>query len=261
MRTRSQLAVCHVFAEVAHNNRGGDVDKTTQPKCTTQTSGRDNVQTTGYHQVPSNRDRPPIRWSDLQLGNIPALVLPSGGMAVRHRKGVKAEQLTASRLRQPGSSPALVLPSSWQAARHRKGATAERFIYYLFTSVVMYIQAAYACDRGQPGSSPALVLPSGGMAARHRKGATAERFIYYLFTSVVMYIQAAYACDRGFVHQVVSVCGRGMNAFLDNCQKKSSVSRPGIAVRLKDSWRQLTSESFHGTLPTLIASGSLQPDI
>ncbi|KAG5447734.1 hypothetical protein CSKR_106767 [Clonorchis sinensis] len=47
---------------------------------------------------------------------------------------LKSEQLTylltptLSRLGQPGSIPALVLPSDGMAARHRKGATAERLI-------------------------------------------------------------------------------------------------------------------------------------
>ncbi|KAG5445184.1 hypothetical protein CSKR_103357 [Clonorchis sinensis] len=38
-----------------------------------------------------------------------------------------ASRLPLSRLGQPGSIPALVLPSGGMAARHRKGATAERF--------------------------------------------------------------------------------------------------------------------------------------
>ncbi|KER23270.1 hypothetical protein T265_14677, partial [Opisthorchis viverrini] len=82
-----------------------------------------------------------------QRVNISALVFPSGGMAVRHRKGARwpkwlerefndrkvcgsnptsATRLPLSRLGQPGSIPALVLPSGGMAARHRKGATAER---------------------------------------------------------------------------------------------------------------------------------------
>ncbi|GAA51781.1 hypothetical protein CLF_106788 [Clonorchis sinensis] len=46
-----------------------------------------------------------------QPGSIPALVLPSGGMAARLGK------------------PTLVLPSGGVAARHRKGVTVERFLY------------------------------------------------------------------------------------------------------------------------------------
>ncbi|KAG5450743.1 hypothetical protein CSKR_108951 [Clonorchis sinensis] len=46
-----------------------------------------------------------------------------------------ASRLPLSRLGQPGSIPALVLPSGGMAARHRKGATAERFLFLfsLFT--------------------------------------------------------------------------------------------------------------------------------
>ncbi|KAG5454334.1 Trafficking kinesin-binding protein 1, partial [Clonorchis sinensis] len=53
-----------------------------------------------------------------QPGSIPTLVLPSGGVAARHRKGVTAEQF---QLGQPGSIPALVLPPGGMAARHRMG--------------------------------------------------------------------------------------------------------------------------------------------
>ncbi|KAG5441054.1 hypothetical protein CSKR_101287 [Clonorchis sinensis] len=210
-----------------------------------------------------------------QPDSIPALVLPSGGMAARHRKGVTAERLLfiitsscgksysvtnqmvqwlerestdrkvrgsnptsasrlpLSRLGQPDSIPALVLPSGGIALRHRKGATAERvlpastvpsspyFCFRLHSHVVLsrivsrstfpkpnldhYRTNVYGgemdlwlesefIDRkvrdsnpnsasrfplfslGQPGSIPALVLPSGGMTARSRKGVTTERF-------------------------------------------------------------------------------------
>ncbi|KER25612.1 LOW QUALITY PROTEIN: hypothetical protein T265_14179, partial [Opisthorchis viverrini] len=46
---------------------------------------------------------------------------------VRGSNPTSASQLPLSRLGQPGSIPALVLPSGGMAARHRKGATAERF--------------------------------------------------------------------------------------------------------------------------------------
>ncbi|KER31595.1 hypothetical protein T265_02231 [Opisthorchis viverrini] len=40
------------------------------------------------------RARPlPLNFPCLGLGSIPALVLPSGGMATRHRKGATAERL------------------------------------------------------------------------------------------------------------------------------------------------------------------------
>ncbi|KER20828.1 hypothetical protein T265_10703 [Opisthorchis viverrini] len=48
--------------------------------------------------------------------------LPTG------RSVVQTSRLPVSRLRQAGSIPALVLYSSGMAVRHRKGATAERYI-------------------------------------------------------------------------------------------------------------------------------------
>ncbi|GAA47598.1 protein kinase [Clonorchis sinensis] len=46
---------------------------------------------------------------------------------VRGSNPTTASRFPLSRLGQPGSTPALVLPSGGTAARHRKGATAERF--------------------------------------------------------------------------------------------------------------------------------------
>ncbi|KER33661.1 hypothetical protein T265_00547 [Opisthorchis viverrini] len=46
---------------------------------------------------------------------------------VRRSNPTSATRLPLSRLGQPGSIPALVVPSGGMAARHRKGATAERF--------------------------------------------------------------------------------------------------------------------------------------
>ncbi|KAG5454543.1 hypothetical protein CSKR_104900 [Clonorchis sinensis] len=67
-----------------------------------------------------------------QPGSIPALVLPSGGMAARHRKGA-----TAERLGQPGSIPALVPPWGGMEARHRKTATPERFFSTSYLLLVL----------------------------------------------------------------------------------------------------------------------------
>ncbi|KER23764.1 hypothetical protein T265_08417 [Opisthorchis viverrini] len=50
---------------------------------------------------------------------------------VRGSNPISATRLPLSRLGQPGSIPALMLPSGGMAARHRKGATAERFKRYL----------------------------------------------------------------------------------------------------------------------------------
>ncbi|KAG5445244.1 ATP synthase subunit alpha, mitochondrial [Clonorchis sinensis] len=116
-------------------------------------------------------------------------------------------RLSLSRIGQPSSIPDLVLPWGGMAVRHRKGATAERFFNFCRMKRFLShrqascnsIEIAQRLERertdrkvrgsnpasasrlplsrlGQPGSIPALVLPLGGMAARHRKGATAERF-------------------------------------------------------------------------------------
>ncbi|KAG5450540.1 hypothetical protein CSKR_101705 [Clonorchis sinensis] len=52
---------------------------------------------------------------------------------VRGSNPASASRLPLSRLGQPGSIPALVLPSGGMAARHRKGATAERFFLLMQT--------------------------------------------------------------------------------------------------------------------------------
>ncbi|KER30218.1 hypothetical protein T265_03280 [Opisthorchis viverrini] len=49
---------------------------------------------------------------------------------VRGSNPTSATRLPLSRLGQPGSIPALVLPSGGMAARHREGATAERFLSF-----------------------------------------------------------------------------------------------------------------------------------
>ncbi|KAG5442216.1 hypothetical protein CSKR_100197, partial [Clonorchis sinensis] len=60
---------------------------------------------------------------------------------VRGSNPASASRLPLSRLGQPGSILALVLPSGGVAARHRKGATAERFFlqpndYYLLERLI-----------------------------------------------------------------------------------------------------------------------------
>ncbi|KAG5441825.1 hypothetical protein CSKR_100691 [Clonorchis sinensis] len=47
---------------------------------------------------------------------------------IRGSNLTSASRLLMSRLGQPGSSPALVLPSGGMAGRHRKGVTAEQFL-------------------------------------------------------------------------------------------------------------------------------------
>ncbi|KER21866.1 hypothetical protein T265_09899 [Opisthorchis viverrini] len=57
---------------------------------------------------------------------------PSHHGKVRGSNPTWASRLPLSVLGQPGSIPALVLPSGGMAARHRKGATAERFLSFSF---------------------------------------------------------------------------------------------------------------------------------
>ncbi|KAG5446350.1 hypothetical protein CSKR_104271 [Clonorchis sinensis] len=52
---------------------------------------------------------------------------------VRGSNPTSASRLPLSRLGQPGSIPALVLPSGGMATRHRKGASAERLLLMLQT--------------------------------------------------------------------------------------------------------------------------------
>ncbi|KAG5453581.1 hypothetical protein CSKR_109535 [Clonorchis sinensis] len=124
---------------------------------------------------------------------------------VRGSNPTSASRLTLSRLGQPGSIPALVLPSGGMAARHPKGCvTAERLFNRLCTVKkcerpqsrtrwLRWLEREFT-DRkvrdsnptsasrlslsrlAKPGSIPALVQPSGGTAVRHRKGATPGRF-------------------------------------------------------------------------------------
>ncbi|KAG5444361.1 hypothetical protein CSKR_104551 [Clonorchis sinensis] len=58
--------------------------------------------------------------------------LLTGRSVVRTRP---LSRLPLSRLRQPGGIPALLLPSGSMAVRHRQGATAERFNEFSITGV------------------------------------------------------------------------------------------------------------------------------
>ncbi|KER25120.1 hypothetical protein T265_07345 [Opisthorchis viverrini] len=107
-----------------------------------------------------------------QSGSIPALVPPSGRVAVRRRKGVKAKRLFTGQIhtrltilvRTPGFS------LRWPKWLERE-FTHQKVRDLNPTSASLLPLSKL----GQPGSIPALVQPSGGMAVRHRKGATAER--------------------------------------------------------------------------------------
>ncbi|KER28415.1 hypothetical protein T265_13578, partial [Opisthorchis viverrini] len=146
-------------------------------------------------------------------------------LKVRGSNPTSATRLPLSRLGQPGSIPALVLPSGGMAARHRKGATAERFIYLLLSPPITKIRVDWISimkpstsvqlpvsglllfhpDRKvsglnstpayrlflstleQPVSISAFVL-SGSVAARHRKGAIAERVLAIII--IIIYLVA-----------------------------------------------------------------------
>ncbi|KAG5451573.1 hypothetical protein CSKR_104342 [Clonorchis sinensis] len=98
---------------------------------------------------------------------------------VRGSNPTPASRLLLFRLGQPGSIPALVLPSGGMAARYRKSVAAERLSSFFKTvTLVGHLKLRL----GQPGSIPALVLPSGGMAARYRKSVAAERLSSFFKT-------------------------------------------------------------------------------
>ncbi|KER28603.1 hypothetical protein T265_13553, partial [Opisthorchis viverrini] len=64
-----------------------------------------------------------VRWGE--MAEVPEFT----DRKVRGLSPTSATRLPLSRLRQPGSIPALVLPSGSMAARHREGVAAERFFY------------------------------------------------------------------------------------------------------------------------------------
>ncbi|KAG5452035.1 hypothetical protein CSKR_110643 [Clonorchis sinensis] len=80
------------------------------------------------------RSRKERRWSRLKEWQQDLLRQPQRlerertDRKVRGSNPTSASRLPLSRLGQPGSIPALVLPSGGMAARHRKGATAERWM-------------------------------------------------------------------------------------------------------------------------------------
>ncbi|KAG5449319.1 hypothetical protein CSKR_100596 [Clonorchis sinensis] len=96
-----------------------------------------------------------------------------------------ASRLPLSRLGRPDSIPALVVPSGCMAVRHRKGFTAERMgcppptqhahLHWCENDITEIDGRLPLLRLGQLVIIPALVIPSGGLAARHRNGVTAER--------------------------------------------------------------------------------------
>ncbi|KAG5450326.1 hypothetical protein CSKR_110185 [Clonorchis sinensis] len=96
---------------------------------------------------------------------------------VRSSNPTSASRLPLSRLGQPGSIPALVLPSGGMALDCKRfiinlGASWTKWLEREFTDRKVRSSNPTSASRlplsrlGQPGSIPALVLPSGGMAVR-----------------------------------------------------------------------------------------------
>ncbi|KAG5441457.1 hypothetical protein CSKR_107637 [Clonorchis sinensis] len=102
-----------------------------------------------------------------KLGSIPALVQPSGGMTVRHRKGATAEPFTCS------VQPMLVVGPTRRIIETRREKNPQLHPSHNQT---VFPTPPPKKTLGQPGNISALVLPSGGMTAKHWKGVTAERF-------------------------------------------------------------------------------------
>ncbi|KAG5447651.1 hypothetical protein CSKR_107817 [Clonorchis sinensis] len=117
-----------------------------------------------------------------QPGNLLALLLPSGGMAARHKKNVKAE-LTVIHSNKAfnqfcdllASQPSLFVIGS-VTCMSVPGSRWLRWLEHQFTDRKVRVSHPTFASRlplsrlGQPGNIPALLLPSGGMAARHQKG-------------------------------------------------------------------------------------------
>ncbi|KAG5446506.1 Glutamine-dependent NAD(+) synthetase [Clonorchis sinensis] len=201
-----------------------------------------------------------------QPGSISAFVLPSGGMAARHRKSATAEHLNfclrvftqreftdrkvrgsnptsasrlpLSRLGQPGSIPVFVIPSGGMAARHRNGATAQPCIWIVllhkgeFTDRNVRDSKPTSASRlhlsrlGRSGSIPALWLSSGGMAARHPKGVTAEQFLLSWYMGLR---KTSAPTEQSFF--ILSFSGRARSCSVSNhAQGGSHGSYPGRRV-------------------------------
>ncbi|KAG5441692.1 hypothetical protein CSKR_103172 [Clonorchis sinensis] len=97
------------------------------------------------------------------------------GRKVRGSNPTSASRLPLSRLGQPGSIPALVLPSGGMAARHRKGATAERLFLYLkhlLTQVFLNLSSTECAAPMSSGTSVSAVTPFRCLAAMPLEGST-----------------------------------------------------------------------------------------
>ncbi|KAG5452493.1 hypothetical protein CSKR_103290 [Clonorchis sinensis] len=122
----------------------------------------------------------PLSWLR-QLGSIPALELPSGGMAVRHRKDATTERFllfVCATSIDSQSTPQIIrqfLEAGWPQWLERESAD-RKVRGSNPTSTSRLPQSSL----WQLGSIPAFVLPLGGMAVRHRKDATTERFLLFV---------------------------------------------------------------------------------
>ncbi|KER24809.1 hypothetical protein T265_14332, partial [Opisthorchis viverrini] len=106
-----------------------------------------------------------------QPDSIPALVLPSGGMAARHRKGATVERCALS-ISDPHQGRAVDLsPCGDEIARWLNRPLTDRKVCVSNTT-----SASRLSRFGQPEITAALVHP--GVAASHRNGWTAKRKIW-----------------------------------------------------------------------------------
>ncbi|KAG5445635.1 hypothetical protein CSKR_104834 [Clonorchis sinensis] len=111
-----------------------------------------------------------------QPGSIPALVLPSGSMAVRHRKGATTERMIARKHGQKRSKQwrkeiarsclvaAQLHPSTSETAQWLEREFTDRKIRGSNPTSASQLPLSRL---GRPGGIPSLMLPSGGMAPIH----------------------------------------------------------------------------------------------
>ncbi|KAG5448122.1 hypothetical protein CSKR_106379 [Clonorchis sinensis] len=172
---------------------------------------------------------------------------------VRWSNPTYASRLPLSRLGRPGSIPALVLPSGGIAAMHRKGVTAERllsaykmaqWLERLFTDRKVRISNPTSASRlpsglGQAGSIPALMLTSGGVAARHRKGLIEDDpnilFFFSLSDLASLYAkEMGYTLNEEFRRNFVHVAF-GVFCDLMNCEALPRSRRKKVTVPVLQS--------------------------
>ncbi|KAG5453070.1 hypothetical protein CSKR_106236 [Clonorchis sinensis] len=102
---------------------------------------------------------------------------------VRGSNPTSASRLPLSRLGQPDSIPALVLPSGGMAGRHRKGAIADRYCFH--THPVQRCQGRYPIPNIKLTETRGLRLPDESQEGRNRSWALEEfsatlRVVHYV---------------------------------------------------------------------------------